>query len=49
MGGRPRTDKKKVESAIMMYESKKYTVAEIEEATGIKKATLYRALRNKES
>jgi hypothetical protein len=31
-----------------MYESKKHTIGEIEEVTGVKKATLYRALKNKE-
>ncbi|MCH6267197.1 recombinase family protein [Neobacillus citreus] len=43
-GGRPRTDNKKVEKAIKLYHSEQYTVKEIEEITGVSKATLYRSI-----
>ena len=43
-GGRPKCDQRKLQQAIKLYESRTYTVKEIEELTGIKKSTLYRAL-----
>lgn len=42
VGGRPRTDARKVEQAIALYRTGNYTVREIEELTGVKKSTLYR-------
>ncbi len=42
VGGRPRVNKKSVEQALRLYESKDYSVAEITELTGVSKATLYR-------
>lgn len=42
-GGRPRCDSHKLRQALKLYEAGQHTVAEIEELTGIKKATLYRA------
>lgn len=42
--GRPRKPDENVRRAITMYESKKYTLAEIKEKTGISKTTLYRYL-----
>ena len=48
-GGRPKCDSRKLQQAIKLYESKQHTVAEIEELTGIKKATLYRSLREHRS
>lgn len=44
--GRPRKPDENVKQAIVMYESKNYTLAEIKEATGISKSTLYRYLEN---
>lgn len=44
-GGRPKTDNKKVEKAIKLYEIQQYTVKEIEAMTGVSKATLYRSLK----
>ncbi|MEK4510824.1 recombinase family protein [Paenibacillus anaericanus] len=44
--GRPRKADENVEKAILMYQSKKYTLAEIKEETGISKSTLYRYLEN---
>lgn len=48
-GGRPKTDKRKVTQALKMYDTQAHTVAEITEATGVTKATLYRALKERES
>ncbi len=45
IGGRPRVDKKSVERALKLYDSKEYSVAEITELTGVSKATLYRRLK----
>ncbi|MCZ8537837.1 recombinase family protein [Paenisporosarcina quisquiliarum] len=44
--GRPRKPDANVQKAILMHESKKYTLSEIKEATGISKSTLYRNLEN---
>lgn len=46
-GGRPKTDSKKVAQAIKLYESQAHTVAEITELTGVTKATLYRAIKER--
>lgn len=43
-GGRPPVNKDFINKAIRLYESGEYTVAEIEELTGVKKTTLYRHL-----
>ena len=45
IGGRPRTNAQKVKQAVKLYHTKQYTVREIEELTGVKKATLYRNLK----
>lgn len=44
--GRPRKSDENVQRAIVMYESKKYSLAEIRDETGISKTTLYRYLEN---
>lgn len=44
-GGRPRTDARKVCQAVKLYRAGQHTAREIEELTGVKKATLYRALK----
>ncbi len=47
VGGRPR---KAVDKALRLYDSRQHTVKEIQEFTGVSKATLYRAIeRRKES
>jgi DNA invertase Pin-like site-specific DNA recombinase len=46
-GGRPKKDNKQVEKAIKLYNSCQYTVKEIEEMTGVSKATLYREIRSR--
>lgn len=43
-GGRPRTDPAAVKKALRLYDTKEYSVKEIEELTGVKKSTLYRHL-----
>jgi predicted DNA-binding protein YlxM (UPF0122 family) len=40
-------DQKKLDKAITLYESKKYTVKEITEETGISKAKLYQELNKR--
>ena len=42
MGGRPGKDKKVVEQALTLYDSKAYSVDEISKTTGISRATLYK-------
>jgi DNA invertase Pin-like site-specific DNA recombinase len=44
--GRPRKPDENVQRAIIMYQSKKYSLAEIREQTGISKSTLYRYLES---
>ena len=44
-GGRPKCDPDKLKMAIKLYNSKIYSLKEIEQMTGIKKDTLYRELR----
>jgi len=46
-GGRPKTNTDSVKKAIKLYNTRQYTVKEIEELTGIKKDTLYRNLPGK--
>ena len=42
MGGRPGKDKKAIEQALTLYDSKAYSVDEISKTTGISRATLYK-------
>ena len=46
-GGRPRTDSDKLRKAIKLYNTQQYSLAEIEEMTGVKRSTLYRGIRSK--
>ncbi|MBJ8061892.1 recombinase family protein [Bacillus cereus] len=46
-GGRPKKDNKQVEKALKLYNIKQYTVKEIEEMTGVSKATLYREIKKR--
>ena len=46
-GGRPRCDGRKLQQAIKLYDTGQHTIKEIEELTSIKKATLYRALKDR--
>lgn len=45
-GGRPKCDSKKILQALKLYNAGQHSVKEIEELTGIKKATLYRTLQS---
>jgi DNA invertase Pin-like site-specific DNA recombinase len=44
-GGRPKKSVKDIDRAIKLYESNQYILKEIEEMTGVSKATLYRNLQ----
>ena len=44
LGGRPKIDADNITKAVKLYNTKQYSVREIEELTGIKKSTLYRNL-----
>ena len=43
-GGRPKTDANSINKAIKLYNTRQYSIKEIEELTGVKKSTLYRHL-----
>lgn len=43
-GGRPKISDDNIKKAVKMYNTREYTVKEIEELTGVKKSTLYRNL-----
>jgi len=44
IGGRPKINPDSIMKAIKLYNTKQYTIREIEELTGVKKSTLYRNL-----
>ena len=46
-GGRPKTDKRKIEKALKIYDSQTMSVSEIENMTGVSRATLYRVLKER--
>src|SRR5699024_1050075 len=46
-GGRPRVKQKDIDKAIKLYDTKIYSLAEIEEMSGVSKATLYRYLQER--
>lgn len=46
-GGRPMTDKKKLDQAIKLHESGEFTVTQIEQMTGVSKGSLYRELNRR--
>lgn len=43
-GGRPEISEEKIKKAIKLYETKQYSLKEIQDITGVKKSTLYRRL-----
>ena len=47
-GGRPTKGNDKIDLALKMYNSKEYSVAEITEATGVSKTTLYRYINKRQ-
>lgn len=46
-GGRPKMNKEQLDHAITLYETKKYTIKEITEKTGVSKAKLYKELNER--
>ncbi|MDC0763510.1 recombinase family protein [Brevibacillus sp. AG] len=48
VGGRPKTDKSKLEAALSLYKAGDMSVPEIVAATGVSKATLYRHIERKQ-
>ena len=44
LGGRPKTNQADIQKAIKLYNTKEYTLKEIQDLTGVTKATLYRYL-----
>jgi DNA invertase Pin-like site-specific DNA recombinase len=48
-GGRPKVNQQKLNQAIAMYHSQRMTVKEIQEATGVSAATLYRSLKEEQT
>ncbi len=44
MGGRPKVNPDSVRKAVKLYNTRQYSIKEIEELTGVKKSTLYRNL-----
>lgn len=46
-GGRPLSDQNKVAQALKLYDAATHTAKEIEELTGVKRATLYRAINKR--
>ncbi|MEG1256259.1 recombinase family protein [Clostridium sp.] len=45
VGGRPRTDKKKIEKAFKLYDSQTHSIKEIVSITGVSQSVLYRQLK----
>jgi DNA invertase Pin-like site-specific DNA recombinase len=48
-GGRPKVNQQKLNQAIAMYHSKRMTIKEIQEATGVSATTLYRSLKKEQT
>ncbi|MFI8711981.1 recombinase family protein [Brevibacillus brevis] len=48
-GGRPRTDPKKLEKALRLYDTRSHSVREITELTGVSQGVLYSALKRQEN
>ena len=49
VGGRPKKEKYKIDTAIKMYDSKLHSIKEITDITGVSKTTLYRYVKNKDN
>ena len=48
-GGRPKVNQQKLNQAIAMCHSQRMTVKEIQEATGVSAATIYRELKKEQN
>ena len=44
-GGRPKTDEAAVKKAVALYQTKQYSLKEIQELTGVSASTIYRAIK----
>ena len=44
-GGRPKTDEFTVKKAVALYQTKQYSLKEIQELTGVSASTIYRAIK----
>ena len=49
VGGRPKTDAKAMQKAVVLYQTKEYSITDITHLTGGSKSALYRALRERQS
>lgn len=47
MGGRPKVNEESINNAIKLYDSKEFSLIQIEQLTGISKTTLYRYLKHR--
>ena len=45
LGGRPKTNEAALKKAVALYRTGEYSLADIQELTGVSKSTLYRALK----
>ena len=45
-GGRPKTDEAAVKKAVALYQTKQYSLKEIQELTGVSASTIYRAIKD---
>ena len=45
IGGRPKVDPQLIQKALLLYQEQGYSVAEVCQKTGVKKATFYRYLK----
>ena len=45
LGGRPKVDENIVKKAVALYNTRQYTITEIQELTGVSKSTLYRSIK----
>lgn len=48
-GGRPKVNESKLRQAVALYHSERMSVREIQEATGISRATLYREIKKEQT
>lgn len=49
LGGRPKTDEKKVNQALKLYDSRQYTIKDIEDLSGVSRPVLYRAINSRKA
>lgn len=49
MGGRPKKNKKDVENALKLYDSREYSIKDICRMTGVSQSTLYRYIKSRDA